>query len=185
MGAGNAHITADDKVAAAPASGGIIALSTFYRKSAMSFSMYVKTAMPGTAGWGAAGVGAARLGAAALLLSCAACGGLSLPFLHGKAPDLTPARASAENLIRLDAATRSGCERVDNIQHPRDTADPRDPAAQRWVARTCNGDISYDVVTVPGPKGPTLRVTPVPGPIIRPINPNFRPAMPDGSPAAQ
>lgn len=141
----------------------------------MSLSMYAKSATRGVS----------RLGGAALLLSCAACGSFHIPFMREKAPDLTPARASAENMIRLDAATRSGCERVDNIQHPEAAANPRNPAPQRWIARTCTGDISYDVVTVPGSRGPTLKVTPVPGPMNRPINPNFRPAMPEDEPPAK
>jgi hypothetical protein len=127
---------------------------------------------------------AGRIASVALLLSCAACSQFSMPsfhipFMKPKAPDLTPARASAENLIRLDAATRSGCERVDNIERPGPVPDPRSQAPQRWIARTCTGDISYDVITVPGKDGPTLKVTPVPGPLNRPINPNFRPAMPE------
>lgn len=124
-----------------------------------------------------------RLASIALVLSCTACSQFHMPFhipfTTPKAPDLTPARTSAENLIRLDAATRSGCERVDNIERPGPVVDPRSQAPQRWIARTCTGDISYDVVTVPGKDGPTLQVTPVAGPLNRPMNPNFRPAMPE------
>ena len=132
---------------------------------------------------------AQRMLAAAMLLSTAACGtleGLSfhVPFTKPKQPDLTPARASADNLIRLDAAMRSGCDQVDNIERPAPgSADAGSATApQRWIARTCTGDISYDVVTVQGDDGPTVKVTPVPGPINRPMNSHFIPAMPDTPP---
>jgi hypothetical protein len=118
----------------------------------------------------------AALGA---LLACSACSQFHIPFMQEKAPDLTPARASAENLIRLDAAMRSGCDRVDNIERPAADTDPRNPAPQRWVARTCTGDISYDVTTVPGHGGATVKVTPVPGPLNKPMNSNFKPAEPE------
>ncbi len=129
-----------------------------------------------------------RLAAVGLMLTLSACSSfqmpswhmpqMHLPFTHPKQPDLTPSHASAENMVRLDAAMRSGCDQVDNIERP-DNANPRDQAPQRWIARTCTGDISYDVVTQPGPNGPVVKVTPVPGPMNRPMNPNFHPAMPE------
>lgn len=136
---------------------------------------------------------AQRMLAAAMLLSTAACGtleGLSfhtpfhVPFTKPKQPDLTPARASADNLIRLDAAIRSGCDQVDNIERPAPGSAEAGSATtpQRWIARTCTGDISYDVVTVQGDDGPTVKVTPVPGPTNRPMNSHFIPAMPDTPP---
>ncbi|WP_320534587.1 hypothetical protein [Robbsia andropogonis] len=102
-------------------------------------------------------------------------------FLHKASPDLSNGRASAENMVRLDAAIRSGCDVVDNIERPPPKQDPRDPSPQRWVARTCHGDISYDVTTVPGANGPSIKVTPVPGPIDRPMNKHFIPAGMDGA----
>jgi hypothetical protein len=121
------------------------------------------------------------VGAAAAVL-VAGCSQFSIPFLHRAPPDLQPSRASAENMISLDAASRSGCAEVRNIEKPAaDTAAPAGDGSgtQRWVAHTCTGDISYDVVTTLGPDGPVVRVLPVAGKLNNPMNPNFKPAMPD------
>lgn len=119
------------------------------------------------------------LGCVSLLGACS-----SMPFhipFVSRAPDLTPARSSAENIIRVDAQMRSGCEVVDNIERPPSAQSARDPSTQRWVARTCNGDIAYDVITVPGGKGktPTVKVVPAGDGLTRTANPNTRPALPD------
>jgi hypothetical protein len=131
-----------------------------------------------------------RLQSALTLICVGVLGGLSgcstieqipIPFVTKRGPDLTNGRASAENMVRLDAQLRSGCDVVDNITRPSAKADPRNPAPQQWVARTCHGDITYDVTTVPGKDGPTIKVTPVPGPIDRPMNTHFIPAGLDGA----
>ena len=109
----------------------------------------------------------------------AGCSQFSIPFTHSAQPDTGPARASADNMVRLDAAMRSGCESVQNIEKPSDAqASPNGDGTQRWVARTCTGDIAYDVVTTAGPDGPIVKVLPVAGPLNNPMNPNFKPAMP-------
>lgn len=119
--------------------------------------------------------------AAAVLV--AGCSQFSIPFLHRAPPDLEPSRASAENMIRLDAASRSGCAEVRNIEKPAAAeAAPNGnngTGTQRWVAHTCTGDISYDVVTTLGPDGPMVKVLPVAGQLNNPMNPHFKPAMPD------
>lgn len=115
------------------------------------------------------------------LSGCSSIEQMPIPFIKKRGPDLTNGRASAENMVRLDAAMRSGCDVVDNIERPPPKQDPRDPAPQRWVARTCHGDIVYDVTTVPGKDGPSIKVTPVPGPIDRPMNTHFVPAGLDGA----
>jgi hypothetical protein len=123
---------------------------------------------------------AARIGAAISMSTVlAACSSWSIPFVHHKpdAPNLAPASSSADNMVRLDAAMRSGCDSVQNIEKPSDVA-PTPGRAQRWVARTCTGDISYDVVAVPSADGTIMKVLPVRGPLNKPINPNFKPAMP-------
>lgn len=88
---------------------------------------------------------------------------------------MTRSNQSARNLIRLDAATRSGCESVTNIDEPADLK-----AAQgRWVAHTCNGDLIYDVSTVKSANSDAVvKVVPVGGQVDRPMNRNARPAMP-------
>jgi hypothetical protein len=104
------------------------------------------------------------------------CGHIPMPFGQRQPPDLTPARASADNMVRLDAAMRSGCERVDNIEKPASPPAARSMDPQRWIAHTCTGDLSYDVVTTQGKDGPVVRVVPVKGPVNNPMNPNFKPA---------
>ena len=99
-----------------------------------------------------------------------------IPFISPRAPDLTPAHDSAENLVRLDATMRSGCASVTNIERP--TAARNSTAPQRWIAHTCNGDIFYDVVTVKSSDGPIVKVLPVPSPLNTPANPNAQPATP-------
>jgi hypothetical protein len=102
-----------------------------------------------------------------------------IPYVNPAPPDLTPARDSADNMVRIDAALRSGCESVLNIEKP-----PTPPGAvastapQRWVAHTCRGDLSYDIVTEKSPQGPVVKVLPVNSPINKPMNPNTIPAMP-------
>jgi hypothetical protein len=125
------------------------------------------------------------LAAGALCSSLCACGSmrlpslsmpsLSLPFMHRHAPDTTPARQSAENLVRLDAITRSGCTAVNNIDRPGGPGGPK----ERWIAHTCNGDIVYDVVTHEDNGRPVVEVHAVPGPIDRPMNPDARLVLPD------
>jgi hypothetical protein len=122
----------------------------------------------------------AMLASGAMLL--AACSSIHDPFTKSTPPppDLSPSRASADNMVRLDAAMRSGCAEVSNIEKPQEA--PNSTAAanapQRWIAHTCTGDISYDVVTVPGPDGPVLKVLPVAGPLNNPMNPHFVPVVP-------
>jgi hypothetical protein len=119
---------------------------------------------------------AAAVSASALLCACSS---WSIPFVHKKpeTPNLAPASNSADNMVRLDASMRSGCESVQNIEKPSDAA-PQPGKPQRWIAHTCTGDISYDVVAVPSTNGPIVKVLPVKGPLNKPINPNFKPAMP-------
>lgn len=120
---------------------------------------------------------AAVVSASALL---AACSSWSIPFVHSKpqTPDLSPASHSADNMVRLDASMRSGCDSVQNIEKPSGPA-PTPGQPQRWVAHTCTGDISYDVVAMQSPSGPIVKVLPVKGPLNKPMNPNFKPALPE------
>lgn len=120
---------------------------------------------------------AAIVSASAIL---AACGAWSIPFAHRKpsTPDLTPASRSADNMVRLDASIRSGCESVQNIEKPSHAA-PAPGKPQRWIAHTCTGDISYDVVVTQTDSGRVVKVLPVNGPLNKPINPNFKPALPE------
>ncbi|WP_170845273.1 hypothetical protein [Chitinasiproducens palmae] len=102
-----------------------------------------------------------------------------------RSPDLRPARSAAENMVEIDAATRSGCASVRNVERPERGA--RDNTTQRWIAHTCNGDLVYDVVTTPpapGQKNPTVKVVPVGGVVDRPANPNAKPALPEGTTGA-
>ena len=121
------------------------------------------------------------VGVLAGVAGCSTIEQMPIPFIKKRGPDLTNGRASAENMVRLDAQIRSGCDIVDNIERPSAKTDPRDPAPQQWVARTCHGDITYNVTTLPGKDGPTIKVTPVPGPIDRPMNTHFIPAGLDGA----
>ncbi|KAG0162313.1 hypothetical protein DFQ30_002338 [Apophysomyces sp. BC1015] len=120
---------------------------------------------------------AATVSASTLL---AACSSWSIPFVHRKLspPNLTPASRSADNMVRLDAAMRSGCDSVRNIEKPSDAA-PAPGKPQRWVAHTCTGDISYDVVATQTDHGLIVKVLAVNGPLNKPINPNFKPALPE------
>jgi len=89
---------------------------------------------------------AALAGSALLALSLAGCASFKMPYIpyiHPAPPDLTPAHQSAENLVRLDAELRTGCDNVEYIDKP--AADAHSQAPQRWVAHTCRGELSYDV----------------------------------------
>lgn len=110
----------------------------------------------------------------------AACSSWSIPFTHREpaAPDLAPASRSADNMVRLDASMRSGCDSVQNIEKPSDAA-PAPGQPQRWIAHTCTGDISYDIVATQTDDGPVVQVLPVKGPLNKPINPSFKPALPE------
>ncbi|MGI4814063.1 MAG: hypothetical protein ACRYG5_04695 [Janthinobacterium lividum] len=121
------------------------------------------------------------LQAAAFAAALSAAGCAYVPFVSHK-EDLAPARASAENIIRLDAATRSGCASVDNIERP-DPATSRDANAdqQIWIAHSCNGDLPYKVYTVPASDPPVLKVEAIEVPIHRAMNQHFRPAAPDAA----
>jgi hypothetical protein len=60
-----------------------------------------------------------------------------IPYVNPAPPDMTPARDSADNLVRIDAALRSGCESVLNIEKPPATPGAAaSTAPQRWVAHT-------------------------------------------------
>lgn len=126
------------------------------------------------------GAYAAFAGAALLALGLAGCSNLTMPYIpliHPAPPDLTPAHDSAENLIRLDAELRTGCDNVEYIDKPK--ADARSAATQRWIAHTCSGELPYDVSTEQTDHGPVVKVTPVAAPpIARPMNPHTIPAMP-------
>jgi hypothetical protein len=119
-----------------------------------------------------------------LATTLTACGSVSVPFLGHREPDMTPAHDSADNMVRLDAAIRSGCESVRNIEKPSVSAATANQP-QRWIAHTCTGDIQYDVVMVPSDHGPILKVLPVAVMVNKPMNPHFIPARPeqDGQPA--
>ena len=52
-------------------------------------------------------------------------------------------------------------------------------APQRWIAHTCKGELSYDVVTEQTSQGPIVKVLAVPGPLNTPMNPNTIPAQHD------
>ncbi|WP_323072177.1 hypothetical protein IHE33_05640 [Mycetohabitans endofungorum] len=123
-------------------------------------------------------VGIAAIVSASTVL--AACSSWSIPFVHRKpaAPDLAPASRSADNMVRLDASMRSGCDNVQNIEKPSDVA-PAPGKPQRWIAHTCTGDISYDIVATQTDRGLVVKVLPVKGPLNKPINPNFKPALPE------
>jgi len=113
-----------------------------------------------------------------LAATLTACGSVSVPFVGHKEPDMTPAHNSADNMVRLDAAMRSGCESVRNIEKPAVSASTANQP-QRWIAHTCTGDIQYDVVMVPSNHGPILKVLPVAEMVNKPINPHFIPARPE------
>ncbi|HTJ93405.1 MAG TPA: hypothetical protein VL424_09895 [Pararobbsia sp.] len=93
--------------------------------------------------------------------------------------DLSPARSTADNMVRLDAQLRSGCASVTNIDRP--DGEPSADAPQTWTAHTCRGDLVYNVTSTPGPSGPVVEVTAAGGAVDRPANPHFTPAMPDDS----
>lgn len=134
------------------------------------------------------GVRLSRCAAMMLLTGLSACTTLSnfgsnmrshLPFTS-REPDLRASRSAARNMVELDAATRSGCPEVRNVEQP-DHVAARDNRTQRWVAHTCNGDLLYDVVTVPAGKGTahaTVKVIAVGGAVDRPANPDAKPALP-------
>lgn len=92
---------------------------------------------------------------------------------------LTPARSTADNMVRLDAQLRSGCSTVTNIDRP-DGALVAD-VVQTWTAHTCHGDLVYNVTSKPSADGPIVEVTPAGGAVDAPPNPHFKPAMPDAT----
>jgi hypothetical protein len=103
-----------------------------------------------------------------------------VPYLNPSPPDMTPARDSADNMVRIDASLRSGCPSVLNIEKP--PATPNSAGSdkpQRWIAHTCNGNLFYDIVTEKSPRGPVLKVLPVNAPLNQPMNPHTIPAQPD------
>jgi hypothetical protein len=106
-----------------------------------------------------------------------------IPYIHPAPPDMTPAHESAENLVRVDAGLRTGCDDAQIVDRPKDAG--RSTAPQRWVVHTCRGELSYDVVTVQTDDGPVVRVSPVPSPIDKPMNPNTIPALPESTPAPE
>lgn len=123
-----------------------------------------------------------------LALSCAmlavvavsGCSNFTLPYIpliHPAPPDLTPARDSAENMVRLDAELRTGCDSVRYIDKPAPSANTAtSDAPQRWVAHTCQGELSYDVLTEKTRQGPVVKVVAVAAPINKPMNPHTIPA---------
>jgi hypothetical protein len=103
-----------------------------------------------------------------------------IPLVHPAPPDLTPARDSADNMVRLDASLRSGCPQVLNIDRPAATPETaRSDQPQRWVAHTCRGDLAYNVVTEKTAQGPVVKVLPLNALTNLPMNPNTIPAKPD------
>lgn len=122
----------------------------------------------------------ALAGAALLVLTTSGCSSFTMPyipFIHPAPPDLTPARDSAENMVRLDAGLRTGCDNVEYIDKPpASVGSATSTAPQRWVAHTCQGELSYDVLTVQTPQGPVVKVLPVAGPLHQQMNPNTIPA---------
>jgi hypothetical protein len=86
---------------------------------------------------------------------------------------LTPASSTADNMVRLDATTRSGCTTVTNIDR---SAEPVGDTPQLWTAHTCHGDLVYEVRATKGPDGPVVTVLPAGGSIDKPANPHFTPA---------
>ena len=115
-------------------------------------------------------------------ISLSACSSFTMPYvplIHPAPPDLTPARDSADNMVRLDAALRTGCDTVLYIDKPAPTAGSASSTApQRWIAHTCQGELSYDVLTENTPQGPVVKVVPVARPINKAMNPNTIPALP-------
>jgi uncharacterized protein YceK len=123
------------------------------------------------------------LTASCVMLAAVALSGCSsfrmpyIPWIHPAPPDLTPARDSADNMVRLDAALRSGCDSVLYIDKPAPNAGTATSTApQRWVAHTCRGELSYDVLTEKTPQGPVVKVVAVAAPIDKPMNPHMIPA---------
>jgi len=122
----------------------------------------------------------ALAGAALVLVTVSGCSSFKMPyipFIHPAPPDLTPARNSADNMVRLDAALRTGCDSVLYIDKPAPSADTASSTApQRWIAHTCQGELSYDVLTEQTAHGPVVKVVPVAAPINKPMNPHTIPA---------
>ncbi len=123
------------------------------------------------------------LAASCLVLAAVALSGCSsfrmpyIPLIHPAPPDLTPARDSADNMVRLDAALRTGCDSVLYIDKPAASADTATSTApQRWDAHTCRGELPYDVLTEKTPQGPVVKVIPVAAPVNNPMNPHTIPA---------
>jgi hypothetical protein len=88
---------------------------------------------------------------------------------------LTPASSTADNMVRLDATTRSGCASISNIDRP---AEGVGDTPQLWTVHTCHGDLVYQVQTEKGPDGKVVTVLPAGGAIDKPANPHFKPGTP-------
>jgi hypothetical protein len=88
---------------------------------------------------------------------------------------LTPASSTADNMVRLDATTRSGCPSISNIDRPTEGVSDK---PQLWTVHTCHGDLVYQVQTKKGPDGQVVTVLPAGGAIDKPANPHFKPATP-------
>ena len=88
---------------------------------------------------------------------------------------LTPASSTADNMVRLDATTRSGCSSISNIDRPTEGVSDK---PQLWTVHTCHGDLVYQVQTKKGPDGQVVTVLPAGGAIDKPANPHFTPATP-------
>ncbi|WP_217478471.1 hypothetical protein [Pararobbsia alpina] len=85
---------------------------------------------------------------------------------------LTPASSTADNMVRIDAITRSGCPLVSNIERPTEGVSD---TPQLWTVHTCHGDLVYQVMTKQGPDGQVVTVLPAGGAIDKPANPHFTP----------
>ena len=92
---------------------------------------------------------------------------------------LTPAGSTANNMVRIDAMTRSGCSTVTNIER---SDEPVGETPQLWTAHTCHGDLVYQVMAKKGPDGPIVTVLPAGGAVDKPANPHFTPAKVDEAP---
>ncbi|MEJ0004718.1 MAG: hypothetical protein WDN30_16415 [Pararobbsia sp.] len=91
---------------------------------------------------------------------------------------LTPASSTASNMVRLDALAQSGCASLTQVDHP---AEPVGETPQRWTARTCHGDLVYEVFVKTETGSPVVTVLPAGGTLDKPANPHFTPARPEGA----